>query len=363
MRTVDPRHPLIAAGTLGLVLALGFTACQKVPYTGRQQVVAMSLDAEATLGADAFTEILAAETVIPSGDLASQVAQIAGGITRRAPAPYSKLAWDTRLIHSESVNAFALPGGKIGVYTGILPVLANEAGLGSVLGHEVGHVVARHSAERITGVMALQTALSAADIALSSTEMHDELMGLLGLGATVGVVLPFSRANELEADYLGGIFMAKNGLDPQESWKVWERMTALGGDSPIAIFSTHPSNTKRIERLKEEMPTFEKHYRSASSKRGRGNDLRIDLVPAGPPPTAGGKKTSKGDEGGDTTGDAPETGGSTTKPGAENLVDEKPSGVEGGQERATKDGAAKDEGTKDEGSQDRTTKDRTSKGK
>lgn len=292
MKTVDPRGPLVAAGTLGLVAALGFSACQKVPYTGRQQVVAMSLESEASLGAEAFTEILAAETVISTGDLYSQVAQVATGVSRRAPAPFNKLPWEFRLINSESVNAFALPGGKVGVYTGILPVLKNEAGLGAVLGHEVGHVVARHSAERITGMMALQTALTAADIGLSSTDMHDELMGLLGLGATIGVVLPFSRANELESDYLGGIFMAKDGLDPRESWAVWERMSALGGDSPIAIFSTHPSNSKRIERLKEELPTFEKYYKAAKTKKGRGKDLKVGLVPKAPPAGGTGKPGS-----------------------------------------------------------------------
>ena len=254
----------------------------------------MSLESEASLGAEAFTEILAAEKVIPTGELHSQVSQVARGVSRRAPAPFNKLPWEFKLIDSDSVNAFALPGGKVGVYTGILPVLKNEAGLGSVLGHEVGHVVARHSAERITGMMALQTALAVADIGLSNTELHDELMGLLGLGATIGVVLPFSRANELESDYLGGIFMAKDGLDPRESWAVWERMTALGGDSPIAIFSTHPSNSKRIQRLKDELPTFEKYYRKAKTKKGRGKDLKVDRVPQEPPAGGTGKPGAKG---------------------------------------------------------------------
>jgi len=308
MSTIDVRHPLVALGALGLTLALGFSACNKVPYTGRSQVVALSLDAEAQLGADAFTEILAAETVIPSGDLHSQVATVASGVADRAPAPFNGLTWDFQLINNEAVNAFALPGGKVGVYTGILPVLSNEAGLASVLGHEVGHVVARHSAERITGMLALQSALTAADIGLSNTELHDELMGLLGLGATVGVVLPFSRANELESDYLGGIFMAKAGFEPNESWAVWERMSALGGGSPIAIFSTHPSNAKRIERLKEEQPTFQKYYRSAKTKNGRGADLRIDLVPAAPQ----GQGATKGDGGSSSGGKGDSDGGTTS---------------------------------------------------
>lgn len=311
MPTIHARHPVVALGALGLTLALGFSACNKVPYTGRSQVVALSLDAEAQLGADAFTEILAAESVIPSGDLRNQVATVAGGVAETAPAPFSSLDWDFKLINSESVNAFALPGGKVGVYTGILPVLSNEAGLASVLGHEVGHVVARHSAERITGMLALQSALTAADIGLSNTELHDELMALLGLGATVGVVLPFSRANELESDYLGGIFMAKAGFEPNESWAVWERMSALGGGGSIAIFSTHPSNSKRIERLKEEQPTFQKYYKSAKTKNGRGDDLRIDLVPAAPQ----GQGATKGEDTGST--DSGSTGGKGEGSGAD----------------------------------------------
>ena len=304
MPPVEFRHALTAAGALALTLALGFSACQKVPYTGRNQVVAMSLDSEASLGAEAFTEILAAEQLIPSGELHRQVVGVASGVAGHAPAPFNKLDWDFQLIDSESVNAFALPGGKVGVYTGILPVLSNEGGLSSVMGHEVGHVVARHSAERITGMLALQTALTAADIGLSNTELHDELMGLLGLGAMVGVVLPFSRANELESDYLGGIFMAKDGYDPSESWKVWERMSALGGDAPIAIFSTHPSNTKRIQRLKEEMPTFQKHYRGAKIKKGRGAELKTVSSPTESNATS--KPRTKGSKGepdsGSTTG-------------------------------------------------------------
>ena len=283
--TTSPRSPLTALGVLSLVLALGFSACLKVPYTGRKQAILLSFDQEVALGADAYVEILKEEKVVQAGALREQVLGVARSVSRKTPQPFNGLAWEFSLLESEAVNAFALPGGKVAVYTGILPVLANEAGLASVMGHEVGHVVARHSAERISGALLLQLGLGAADIGLSNSGLHDELMGLLGLGVTVGAVLPFSRANELEADYLGGIFMAKAGFDPRESWAVWERMTALGGDNPIAIFSTHPSNGKRIERLKEELPTFERYYKMAKTKHGRGADLRI--ADAGPSPAQG----------------------------------------------------------------------------
>ncbi len=288
MKSMNSRHPLVAFGVLGLVLALGFSACMKVPYTGRKQAVLLSFDQETQLGTDAYAEILKEETVVTSGTLAGQVNTIARAVSRRTPRPYRDLPWEFKLLASESVNAFALPGGKVAVYTGIVPVLANEAGMASVLGHEVGHVVARHSAERMTGTLLLQLGLAAADIGLSNTELHDELMAMLGLGVTVGVVLPFSRANELESDYLGGIFMAKAGLDPKESWAVWERMTELGGDNPLPLLSTHPSNSKRIQRLKEELPTFEKYYKASKNQQGRGATLVVStpVPPKDDPPTS-----------------------------------------------------------------------------
>ena len=298
MKTMNSRHPLVGLGVLGIVLALGFSACMKVPYTGRKQAVLLSFDQEVQLGSDAYVEILAEEKPIRSGELAGQVSTIARAVSRTTPRPYRDLPWEFTLLDSASVNAFALPGGKVAVYTGITPVLANEAGLASVMGHEVGHVVARHAGERMTGTLLLQLGLAAADIGLSNTEIHDELMGLLGLGATVGVVLPFSRANELESDYLGGIFMAKAGLDPKESWAVWERMTVLaGGDNPLPLLSTHPSNSKRIERLKEELPTFEKYYKASKKQQGRGNPLALPVSQGAPPPATDGGTPPASDDG------------------------------------------------------------------
>lgn len=257
---------LVAASTLA-------AACATVPYTGRKSLVLLPWASEVQLGTDAYTEILAGETVVDSGRKSATVQVVGNRIARRTPAQWRGLDWEFKLLDSESVNAFALPGGKVAVYRGILPMMKNEAGMAAVLGHEGGHAVARHGAERISGTMLLNLGLSVADIGLSSTEYHDDIMGMLGLGAMVGVVLPFSRANELEADYLGGIFMAKAGYDPRESVNVWERMTVEYGDQPIALFSTHPTNRKRIERLAEEMPTFMRHYKRSKKQRGVGPDL------------------------------------------------------------------------------------------
>ncbi len=257
----------------GLVLLVGLAACAKVPYTGRQALVLLPFDSEVQLGADAYKQILSSETVVAEGSQAKAVRSVGKRIARRTPRMYRGLDWEFKLLKSEDVNAFALPGGKVAVYEGILPILSNEGGLAAVMGHEVGHAVARHGAERISGTMLLELGLSVADVSLGSSEYHDQLMALMGLGAVVGVVLPFSRANELEADYLGGIFMAKAGYDPRESVAVWERMSDKFGDRGAAIFSTHPTNRKRIERLQEEMPTFQKYYDRAKTKRGRGEKL------------------------------------------------------------------------------------------
>jgi predicted Zn-dependent protease len=256
-----------------VVVALVFAACNRVPYTGRRTLVLIGWEAELQLGADAYKEIIGKEKTVTQGKNYRIMARVGEQLRRTTPSSFRRLDWEFRLLESDSVNAFALPGGKVAVYQGILPVLANEGGMAAVVGHEIGHAVARHGAERISGTMLLQLGLSIADVGLSNNEMHDQLMSLLGLGAMVGIILPFSRANELEADYLGGIFMAKAGYDPTESSQVWRRMTKRYGDNPMPFTSTHPSNAKRISRLEDEMPTFRRYYKRAKKKRGTGSKL------------------------------------------------------------------------------------------
>jgi predicted Zn-dependent protease len=268
-----PARRLRAALGSATCLALLLAACLKVPYTGRRHLILIPWDTELQLGADAYTELLKSEKVVGQGDESELVGAVGKRLSRITPKQFRSMAWEFKLLSSKDVNAFCLPGGKVAVYTGILPVMKTEAGLAAVVGHEIGHAVARHGAERITGGMLLQLGLGVADVSLSNSEVHDELMGLLGLGAAVGVVLPFSRANELEADYLGGVFMAKAGYDPHEAVEVWKRMTSMHGDNPLPLLSTHPSNNKRIERLEEEMKTFSKYYGKAKKKLGKGKEI------------------------------------------------------------------------------------------
>jgi metalloendopeptidase OMA1, mitochondrial len=273
MTKTPPTRSRLSLLALALFVSCLAAACATVPYTGRKALVLLPFSSEIQLGADAYTEILASEKIVESGRKAKTVQVVGNRIARRTPGQWRSLDWEFKLVKSESVNAFCLPGGKVAVYEGILPAMKNEGGMAAVLGHEAGHAVARHGAERISGTMLLQLGLAVADVSLSSTEYHDDIMGMLGLGAMVGVVLPFSRANELEADFLGGVLMAKAGYDPRESVEVWRRMSNMYGDQVTAIFSTHPTNRKRIERLEEDQPVFQKYYKRAKKKRGRGPEL------------------------------------------------------------------------------------------
>jgi predicted Zn-dependent protease len=287
------RAKTIVSGLL-ISAAIALTGCQKVPYTNRERAILVPWETELQLGADAYKEALAAEKVVTAGPAAETVGRVGKRVSQRTPSRWRSLDWEYKLLDSETVNAFCLPGGKIAVYSGILPVMGSEAGMAAVLGHEAGHAVAQHGAERISGSMALEVGLGVASIALGGAgadpALHDQLMGLLGLGATVGVILPFSRANELEADYIGGVLMSKAGYEPREAVGVWTRMTELYGDNPIAFLSTHPSNSKRIQRLEEDMPGFQKYYKASKSKYGKGVDLGGMSIPAAPAEPAPGKK-------------------------------------------------------------------------
>ncbi|MEC4687998.1 MAG: M48 family metallopeptidase, partial [Nitrospirota bacterium] len=153
----------------------------------------------------------------------------------------------------KTLNAFALPGGKIAVYTGIFPMARNEAGLAAIMGHEVTHALARHGAERVSQGLLAQLGLQVASVSLAtrgaSPETQRTIMAALGLGANVGILLPFSRAHESEADYVGLLLSAQAGYDPREAVRVWERMERASQRHPPEFLSTHPSHGTRIKQL------------------------------------------------------------------------------------------------------------------
>jgi len=175
--------------------------------------------------------------------------------------------WEFNLVDDPQVNAFCMPGGKIVVYTGILPYTQDETGLAVVLGHEVGHAIAKHANERMSQQMAVSYGGAAVGAALGSSSAIVQTIGaqVYGLGAQVGVMLPFNRKQELEADHLGLILMAIAGYDPNTAIPFWERMSQQGGSKPIELLSTHPSDNTRIAEIRKALPEAVKYYGKGST--------------------------------------------------------------------------------------------------
>jgi len=238
-------------------------ACETVPYTGRSQLQFMSPDQESQLGIQAFQQTLAKAKL--SSDAASSAMVTRVGSRIAAVTGHPEYKWEYRLIQDDQqANAFALPGGKVAVYTGILPITHDEGGLAAVLGHEIGHVVARHGGERVSQQMLVNVGLETTMAALSSGNPAtvQAVASLLGAGATVGVLLPWSRAQESEADHIGLILMAKAGYDPHAARDLWVRMAAAsqGSGKPPEFLSTHPSEPTRIRQIEGWIPEAMQSY-------------------------------------------------------------------------------------------------------
>jgi len=255
------RYPAL----VGALLAAGMVAaCETVPYTGRSQLQFMSPQQESELGAQAYQQALAKTKLSSDAAASEMVARVGSRIAAVTGHPEYK--WEYRLIQDDKqVNAFALPGGKVAVYTGILPITRDEDGLAAVLGHEIGHVIARHGGERVSQQMLVNVGLETTMAALSrgNPATVQAVASLLGAGATVGVLLPWSRAQESEADRLGLILMAKAGYDPHAARDLWVRMAAAskGSGKPPEFLSTHPSEPTRIQQIDVWMPEAMRYYR------------------------------------------------------------------------------------------------------
>jgi predicted Zn-dependent protease len=251
---------------LALVAALIAIACETVPVTGRRQVQLLSAPEEMKLGLQTYEQILKKSKVSTDPQLNALVTRVGSRIA--AATERRDLPWEYRVIEDNQANAFALPGGKIAVYTGILPITRDDAGLAAVLGHEVAHVTARHGGERISQQTLAQIGVSAAGllagVALGDPGASQLAAAALGVGAQYGVLLPFSRAQESEADHIGLIYMAKAGYDPRAARDLWIRMAdaAKSGQRPPEFLSTHPSEETRITQIEQWLPEALKYYRS-----------------------------------------------------------------------------------------------------
>lgn len=260
---------------LSLVMVLLFAGCGSVPITGRKQLSLVSNQEVLSLSLQQYGEFI--KSAPKSADQKNTaLVQKVGRNIAIAVETYLKnngyaeelkdYSWEFNLVKSSDVNAFCMPGGKIVVYEGILPYTQDETGLAVVLGHEVAHAVAKHANERMSNQIATEYGTAAVGAALSGTSagVQQAAAVAIGLGSQYGILLPYSRKQELEADKLGLIFMAMAGYDPSASVSFWERMSQKGSGTP-EFMSTHPSDNTRIQQIRKDLPEALKYYKGVSS--------------------------------------------------------------------------------------------------
>ena len=255
------------------VLWVAVSACATVPLTGRTQFSLVSPGTMLSMSRQQYGDFLKNNPLSDDQKSAAMVREVGGNIQKAVERYFTQqgmagqlqnYAWEFNLIESDEVNAWCMPGGKIAVYTGILPVTKDHNGLAVVLGHEIGHAVAGHGSERMSQLLAVQMggiALSAA-IADRPQSTQQLWFAAFGLGSQVGVILPYSRLQEYEADRLGLVFMAMAGYDPDGAVAFWERLAAKKeGKGPPAFLSTHPTDEARIAKMKSILPEARRYYR------------------------------------------------------------------------------------------------------
>ena len=244
-------------------------SCASAPYTGRGQIILVGEGQEISLGEDAYRQILRDSVVTTDAEAERIVRRVGERIARVADKPSYK--WEFKIINDpEMVNAFAVPGGKVAVFTGIFGPARDEAGLAVVLGHEIAHALLRHPAERMSQDMLLQLGGVGLGVALGrNPALANQVLQVYGLGAGVGVALPFGRAQESEADRVGLILMAKAGYDPRVALELWERMEQgekKNSGKPPEFLSTHPGYETRVNRLREYLPEALSYYQPSAAR-------------------------------------------------------------------------------------------------
>lgn len=239
---------------LTVLATAALVGCKTSP-TGRTQIALYSDQQMSTMGASSFAEMKKTQPVSNNAKINAYVNCITTNLVATLPQTYASIKWEVVVFENESANAFALPGGFIGVHTGLLTIASDQHQLASVLGHEVGHVIAEHSNERVSQSSILQTGMQLGSVALDmgNVQYRGEIMQALGLGAQYGVVLPFSRSHETEADVIGLDLMAKAGFNPEKSVTLWENMRKAGSGATPEFLSTHPAPTSRIANLQAQM--------------------------------------------------------------------------------------------------------------
>lgn len=246
-----------------LTLLLFLFSCATSP-TGRSRILLVKDPEMNQMGTEAFMELKAKTPIETGARENTYVKCIANAIIGVIEDDTGVQAWEVVVFRDNSANAFALPGGKIGVHTGILPVAKTTDQLAAVMGHEVAHVLARHGAERVSDNQMVSKGMG---VVSSVAKNNQAVVTAVGAGAKFGFLLPFSRKHESEADILGLEYMAKAGFDPRQSVELWKNMNAMsGGSKPMEIMSTHPSDETRMKQLNEKIPDAMKLYEAAKAK-------------------------------------------------------------------------------------------------
>ena len=269
--SIRPHFKILPLVLAGLFIWYQFHSAEKFtnPVTGETHRAGMNEQQEAALGLQSYQQILSEEHPIRSGPEVEKVTKVARDLANAVGNDGQGFQWEVSVLESPQMNAFCLPGGKICVYTGILPIAQTDAGLAAVLGHEMAHAVARHGSQRILQQRLTQTALMGVQGSVSdmSPQQRQTVLGLLGAGAQYGLILPFSRENESEADLMGTTYMARAGYDPHEAVALWKRMSkSSGGGKTPQYASTHPSDATRIRQLEDAMPKFMEEYEKSRKR-------------------------------------------------------------------------------------------------
>ena len=250
----------------------GLLSCATSPE-GRKQLTLFPDSEMDAMGVQSFDQIKKQTPLTKDANVKRYIECIANRIIPHVAQNPNPQKWEVQVFEDKQANAFALPGYKIGVYTGLLKYAKNQDQVAAVMGHEVAHVIAKHSNERVSSQTAMQTGMSIASVLLGSTEENSNnalILAGLGLGAQYGVILPFSRKHESEADLIGLDLIAKAGFNPAESVTLWQNMSQAGA-APPEFMSTHPANSTRIKQLRARIPKANIVYQTAVRNNQRAN--------------------------------------------------------------------------------------------
>ncbi|MFN8700217.1 MAG: M48 family metallopeptidase [Flavobacteriales bacterium] len=258
---------------LGILFSFAYLiSCTRVPITNRKQVNLLAESEMIGMSLQAYSDFLSQSQVLPASDPRTVMVRTIGNNIKTATEKYlvdhgqsqrvEGFQWEFNVVNDPSVNAWCMPGGKVVVYTGILPVTQDETSLAVVMGHEIAHAIARHGNERMSQGLIVNAAGATLGAVMSENPSlgKDIFMQSVGIGSALGM-LSYSRTHETEADKLGLVFMAMAGYDPHASIGFWERMSSIGGQAPPEILSTHPSDETRINTLREFIPEALKYYK------------------------------------------------------------------------------------------------------